>query len=107
MRQGKRAAISIDRFISGEFLEQPAERKIPKIYVEPVMLSDDEMAKADRAVSPSIPVAVRHSSFDEVEMTISEKDAMREAQRCLRCDLEFTKPKEEHIHIHVREEQTV
>jgi hypothetical protein len=37
----------------------------------------------------------RLAGFSEIEQTLSEDEAMREASRCLRCDLEFTLPKEE------------
>jgi len=30
-----------------------------------------------------------------VELCLSAEDAIRESKRCLRCDLEFTKPKQE------------
>jgi hypothetical protein len=57
--------------------------------------------------SPAIPIDNRRMSFDEVEKTVPETAAIREARRCLRCDLEFTKPKPEAIHIHKREEAAV
>jgi uncharacterized protein with PIN domain len=37
----------------------------------------------------------RKRGFAEVEMALTLKEAMQEAHRCLRCDLEFTKPKDE------------
>jgi NADPH-dependent glutamate synthase beta subunit-like oxidoreductase len=37
-------------------------------------------------------VESRRSSFAEVEMPLSAEDAVREAGRCLRCDLAFTQP---------------
>ena len=33
--------------------------------------------------------------FDEIELSFSVEDACKEARRCLRCDLEFTQPKED------------
>jgi hypothetical protein len=37
---------------------------------------------------PEIPVKERVCSFAEVKLCLNEADARREAERCLRCDLE-------------------
>jgi len=87
---GKRAARMIDRYLQGLSLEAMSERRRPEVYVEPVMLSETEMSKTDRSVPPAIDAEARRRSFDEVELTLTEDDAKREARRCLRCDLEFT-----------------
>jgi NADH-quinone oxidoreductase subunit F len=91
---GKRAAIMIDRYIRGETLKQPEAIKLPKTYVESCMLSEQELSQSRRAEPPLAAIQQRKTSFVEVELTLSEEDARREAKRCLRCDLEFTKPKE-------------
>ena len=41
-----------------------------------------------------VPAASRKENFDEVELSFTVEDATKEARRCLRCDLEFTQPKE-------------
>lgn len=92
---GKKSAIMIDRYIRGENLKQPMKPKSPDIYIEPCMLSDEELDQLRRAEPPRISADQRKRSFAEVEMTLCEEDAKREAMRCLRCDLEFTKPKME------------
>ena len=92
---GKKAALMIGRWLRGEELEQPAVARLPDIYVEPVSLSEEELEEADRVESPVIPATSRRRSFDEVELSLSVEDATREAKRCLRCDLEFTQPKED------------
>jgi len=43
--------------------------------------------------APLAPVAQRVCGFSEVELSIDDAQAHREARRCLRCDLEFTQPK--------------
>jgi len=91
---GKKAALMIDRWLRGEELEQPAMARLPDIYVEPVLLSEEELEKADRVSVPVIPAESRKRSVSEVELSLSVEDATREARRCLRCDLEFTQPKE-------------
>ncbi len=86
---GKRSSIMIDRYLRGEELHQPEQKKTPSVYVPPCILSDEEAEGVCRAEAPKITVEKRTGSFVEVENTIVEKDAVREARRCLRCDLEF------------------
>jgi len=92
---GKKAALMIDRWLRGEELEQPGVIRLPDIYVEPVSLSEEELEEADRVRPPVMPAASRKQSFSEVESSLLLEDATREAKRCLRCDLEFTQPKED------------
>ena len=87
---GKKAAVMIDRFLRGEDLWQPCEARLPKVYIEPNMLDEKEMDEAARVDLPTISIESRKHSFDEVEIPLGVKEAMREAKRCLRCDLEFT-----------------
>jgi len=94
---GKRAARMIDRYIRSEALKQPEVARLPQEYVEPSGLSEEELSQIRRAEPPLAAMDQRRSSFVEVELRLSEEDAQREAKRCLRCDLEFTKPKEEVI----------
>ena len=89
---GKKVAIMIDRYIRGEELRQIEQPRIPKIYVEPYLISEDEQSSIDRVELPRVPIKRRSRSFIEVERAMSEADAEHEALRCLRCDLEFTKP---------------
>ncbi len=83
---GKKTAIMIDRYLMKEELKQPPEIRLPKIYVPPVEVSDEE---TKRVTLPTIPVEERKSSLNEVELTLSVKEATYEARRCMRCDLEF------------------
>lgn len=91
---GKKAAVMIERYLRGEKLHQPGQPLLPKVYVEPPKLDEEELADADRAEPPTVPAAMRRGNFDEVEQSFSVEDATKEARRCLRCDLEFTQPKE-------------
>ena len=93
---GKKAALMIGRWVRGEELEQPAVApRLPEVYVESVSLGEEELEEADRVPVPEIPAKSRKRSFNEVELSLSVEDATREARRCLRCDLEFTQPKED------------
>jgi NADH-quinone oxidoreductase subunit F len=89
---GKRAATMIYRHVYGETLKQPAEAHLPRHYVEPLAISADELDSIRRVDPPTIGMAKRRSTFAEVELGLGEDDARREAKRCLRCDLDFTKP---------------
>jgi NADH-quinone oxidoreductase subunit F len=90
---GKKAAGSIDRYLRGEEIEMPGVAKLPNVYIEPVEMSEQELAQAKKAIPAVLPVAQRAKNFKEVEMSLSETQACSEASRCLRCDLAFTREK--------------
>jgi len=83
---GKKAAKIIDRYLMNEVLRQPPEIRLPKVYVPPVEITEED---TKRVSLPTIPVEQRKSSLNEVELTLSEEQAKHEAHRCMRCDLEF------------------
>jgi NADH-quinone oxidoreductase subunit F len=87
---GKKAAVMIERFLKKEPLLQPEARRVPHIYVEPVI--DEEALNSARVDTPRAAADWRRRNFAEVEVTLSQTEAQRESLRCLRCDLEFTKP---------------
>ena len=91
---GKKAALMIDRYLNGEELDQPAENKLPQVYIQPIEVDLEEILLSRRSETPRLALEKRKSSFTEVEVALSEEDALHEARRCLRCDLEFTQPKE-------------
>jgi NADH-quinone oxidoreductase subunit F len=91
---GKKVAVMIDRYLNGEELEQTPDVKLPRVYIEPPQLSDDEAAQQERIEPTTISIEARKRSLDEVELTLSVQDARYEARRCMRCDLEFTAPQE-------------
>ena len=83
---GKKAAISIDKYLGGEGI----------LKVEPIEVKEptsrhtfrERLAEKSRPIVPTIPLAQRTSSFDEVELGLTEEMAMAEGERCWRCDLE-------------------
>jgi hypothetical protein len=89
---GKNAARMIGNYVSGKLLKTLPKVKLPAFYVEPVHFVDEQGESAHRAEPPLLTVAERQKNFDEVELCISEEQARCEAKRCLRCDLEFTRP---------------
>jgi NADH-quinone oxidoreductase subunit F len=92
---GKKAAVMIDRFLQQKKLRQPHQPVLPREYVAPSLLSEEQLESARRAAPKTLPPDVRKSCYDEVEFSLSVAEATQEARRCLRCDLEFTKPQEE------------
>ncbi|MFA6110342.1 MAG: FAD-dependent oxidoreductase, partial [Candidatus Latescibacterota bacterium] len=89
---GKNAALMIDRYLTGRQMRVLPKAKLPGVYVEPLETAEEEGEIAARAVPPCLSLESRTRSCAEVELCLAENDAVLEAQRCLRCDLEFTQP---------------
>ncbi|NIM91290.1 MAG: NADH-quinone oxidoreductase subunit NuoF [Candidatus Aminicenantes bacterium] len=107
MAHGKTAAQMIDKYIRGEKLGRKYEVTRPALHVEPVELSEEEVKSLKRPEMPSTPVAQRIENFEEVELGFTEADAITEAKRCLRCDLEKEEEEEEVIEEKVAIEEKV
>jgi len=90
---GKKVAAVIDRYLCGKELTEPPQVKLPKFFLEPAAVGDEEFEDAAREEPATLSVKSRRKNFAEVERAFSVKEATREARRCLRCDLEFTQPK--------------
>ncbi len=88
MGAGKLAAEMIDKHLRGEALEREHAVTRPSVYVPAVELAEEELETAERPTVDNLPVAERMHCFAEVELGLSEEVAIREARRCLRCDLE-------------------
>ena len=101
---GKRAAVMIDRYLRNESLVQREEPRRPRIYVEPVKTNGPGVSTAPRVELPRLAADSRRQGFAEVEKTLSLEDALHEAGRCLRCDLEFTQQAHEEHRLHELEE---
>jgi len=91
VHDGKDAAEMIDRYLTGKSFKRIVKVKLPTVYLEPAAVAESDETPA-RVRSPHRSAAERRQSFDEVELAVSEAAARCEAQRCLRCDLEFTQP---------------
>jgi len=88
MGAGKIAAEMIDKYIKGQKLERDYQVTRPSVYVPPVELTEEELEHADRPVISHLSAKKRKGNFAEVELNMTEEMAVREARRCLRCDLE-------------------
>ncbi len=88
---GKIAAESIDQYVSGKEVKREYKITRPSMYVEPLLLSDnelEELVSAKRVGMPLLTPEKRKYNFIEVEQGYSEEQAKKEAMRCLRCELE-------------------
>jgi len=91
MKAGKIAAQSIHKYLRGESLAREYKVTRPSVYVEPLKFTDEEMEELlelRRPEMPSLSVKGRINNFKEVALGFSEELAVKEAKRCLRCDLE-------------------
>ena len=48
-------------------------------------VQDGPVREYERVKLPQIPVCEREKNFDEVDMTLTAAEAIKEAQRCMRC----------------------
>ena len=87
---GKHVAKVIDRYLRGEELTEAPKVSLPEVFVDPADVGDEDLESTAREEPSTLPVEARGKNFAEVEMTLSLEQAIREARRCLRCDLEFT-----------------
>ena len=78
---GKRAAVSIDRYLGGKGkLNKGEPIKIPEI------VDEDEIVMHSRFPMEILDLEQRRNSFDEVVLGYHKLNAMAEAMRCLHCD---------------------
>ena len=82
---GKRAAWSMDNYLSGQ--ENKLSPSKPRLRLEKAIVPEGESVPTDRPEMGLAPVKERATNFQEAELGLSEKQAIDEARRCLRCDL--------------------
>ena len=85
---GKAAAEAIDHYLEGRPLVRVRQLTRPSLYVSPVELKEDELQQAKRSPMPHLPPSKRKTMHQEIELGFSKEVAVREARRCLRCELE-------------------
>ena len=90
---GRKAACSIDKFLGGDGMidEILAQRPDSQSYT-----GKRERGFADlvRTGITTLPLSERHNGFLEVDLCLNEEKAIKEANRCLRCDLELSLAKD-------------
>lgn len=96
MKAGQKAAESIHRYLRGHSLTHDYLPTTSKLEVPAVEVSAEERDyDQTRPFSPKLPPEERIRNFNEVEHSMSKDAAVKEAQRCLRCDLESLRIKGE------------
>jgi hypothetical protein len=103
----EKAALVIERYLLHENLRQPSQPRLPRHYIPPPQTNGQDGQPLKRVEMPRVSMPSRQRSFAEVEMALSVDEARYEARRCLRCDLEFTQPKNDRIRAQAIEEQLV
>jgi len=88
---GKAAARAIWRYIRSEVGPEAPRVRLPEFYIPPLEKAPEAAARFTQA---TLPVNKRKLNFNEVDRCMTAEEARREAERCLRCDLEFTQSKE-------------
>ena len=80
---GRKAALSIYQYLSGETYEKrpPRFTPVPEVRIDP------DLEKIPRQRVETIPVEERRSFEKEVELGLSKEVARSEAKRCLQCHL--------------------
>ena len=78
---GKRAAESIDRYLQGADIKTGRDLG-PPTALAPSM---EEVESKPRAVPETLQPQQRAASFDEIVSTLTEEQALAEAERCLGC----------------------
>jgi len=85
---GHRAAESVDRYFSGRDIKAGRTVRLPPPQPERYLSHDIERRKispAPRVAIPEIPIGDRKTGFKEVELPLSEEQAVAEAERCMSC----------------------
>jgi len=82
---GRKAAVSIDRFLGGDGVID--ETLIEHEKLDPWLGKEEGFAKKQRVQIPYLPLEERLQDFSLVEFSFDEEMALEEAKRCLRCDL--------------------
>jgi formate dehydrogenase beta subunit len=101
---GRRAAVSIDKYLGGNGEFEASMRKAASDPEGPaphrkVGISEcgngydgrreASFAELKRVAVPTLPVSERNGGFAEVELCFSDEQAKEEIHRCLQCDLEI------------------
>jgi NADPH-dependent glutamate synthase beta subunit-like oxidoreductase len=77
---GKRAAVSIDRYLKGEDLKEGRGRRPPTVMNAPAVPNE-----VPRQEASLLPVNTRKGNFKEVNAGFNDDTARLEAQRCMTC----------------------
>jgi NADPH-dependent glutamate synthase beta subunit-like oxidoreductase len=84
---GRRAAVSIDKYLGGK---GEIDVALAPTEANPMQTELQGFPVGRRIKMPGLSVEERRENFSAVELGFSEEQAVNEAKRCLRCDLPIT-----------------
>jgi NADH-quinone oxidoreductase subunit F len=86
---GRRGALAIDKYIRSDASRVEMYDMETEVILESQVDEEDETWQAQpRTEVSTIPSDQRKNNFNEIELGFSEAEAVMEAKRCLRCDLD-------------------
>ncbi len=88
--EGHKSARSIDRYLRGENgIQEPHQIPVVKLDRQDIdsVLKRGVATRNNRIPISSIPVNQRVHNFREVDLTLTEEEALAESSRCLRCGI--------------------
>jgi NADPH-dependent glutamate synthase beta subunit-like oxidoreductase/NAD-dependent dihydropyrimidine dehydrogenase PreA subunit/ferredoxin len=85
IQAGRKAAISIDKYLGGK--GQIEQKFVPEEPEAPCLGREEGFAYRKMAKMPTLPLVKRLRGFSAVECGFIEETAVKEAGRCLRCQL--------------------
>jgi heterodisulfide reductase subunit A len=88
--EGHKVARSIDRYLRGaDGLQEHQRPPVVQLSEEEIedKIDRGEASKWPRVAITSIPLEERRENFKEVDLTLTEAEALAEAERCLRCGI--------------------
>jgi NADPH-dependent glutamate synthase beta subunit-like oxidoreductase len=88
MASGYRAALSIDRYLKGKDLYKDRAYQALERADVPTAEEEEGAVEATKPATMASWADRRVCTFEEVNLGFDEETAIREAKRCLRCDLE-------------------
>ncbi|UCH22004.1 MAG: FAD-dependent oxidoreductase [Deltaproteobacteria bacterium] len=96
---GRRAAISIDKYLGGDGVLKFEKWNSECAASNPAYDGKREpgFAELKRVDPPILPVSQRHGGFPEVDLCYSDEAVLKETHRCLHCDLEICLAKKEPV----------
>jgi heterodisulfide reductase subunit A len=83
LASGRKAAISINRYLSGEELRK--DREDEWIKPKELTVATKGVEKKARLKMPTLTISDRERNFNEVDQGFSQEEAISEAKRCLSC----------------------
>ncbi|MDY6863028.1 MAG: FAD-dependent oxidoreductase, partial [Thermodesulfobacteriota bacterium] len=82
---GRAVAVAIDKYLGGKGdIEEVLTEKEPR---DPYIGKSEGFADLPRISPPHLPVEERKENFNTIEQVYNEEAALKEAKRCLQCDL--------------------